>query len=128
MRMIRRAATHAFILSILTGSIHSSYAQRSSITTPESVIGFKPGTDRMLADFAQISEFYRRLAKATPRMQLCSIGKTTEGREMILAAVSSEQNLSKRARYQEIARKLADSRGLTDESARALAREGKTIA
>jgi hypothetical protein len=93
----------------------------------EAVIGFKPGTDRMLADHRQVLEFYRRLDAASDRVQVFSIGTSAEGREMILAAISSEQNLAKLPRYREIARQLADSRGLTDDAARALAREGKAF-
>lgn len=97
------------------------------VPTPEQVFGFKPGADRTLADFAQITEYFRRLDAASDRVQLFTIGKTAEGREMILAAISSEQNLRKLARHRDIARQLADARGLTDEAARALAREGRAV-
>jgi hypothetical protein len=99
----------------------------SAVPTPESVFGFKPGTDRKLADFSQIVEFYRKLDAASERVNLYEIGKTAEGRTMILAAISSEQNLKALAKHRDVARRLADSRGLTDETARALAREGRAI-
>ena len=97
------------------------------VPTPEQIIGFKPGTDRMLADFSQIGRYFTALAAASPRVQLFTIGQSTEGREMILAAISSEENLKRLPRFKEIARKLADGRGLTEEQARQLAREGKAI-
>ncbi len=43
------------------------------------------------------------------------------------AVISSEENLRNKARYQDMARKLADPRGLTKEQIDALARDGKTI-
>ncbi len=97
------------------------------VPAPEQIIGFKPGADRQLADFAQITAYFRALAAATPRVQLFTIGTSTEGREMILAAISSEENLKRLPRFKDIARRLADARGLTDEQARQLAREGKAI-
>src|SRR5947207_2014450 len=84
------------------------------VPAPEQIIGFKPGTDRKLADFAQVSRYFAALAAASPRVQLFTIGKSTEGRDMILAAISSEDNLKRLARFKDIARQLADARGLTD--------------
>lgn len=94
---------------------------------PADTFGFAPGTDRKLADFEQITTYFARLAAATPRVRLFRIGPTTEGRQMFLSVISSEENLARLDRYREIARQLADGRGLTDASARALAREGRVI-
>jgi hypothetical protein len=86
------------------------------------------GTDRTLADFTQITEYFRRLDRASARVRLFNIGRSTEGREMFVAAISSEANLAALDRYRQIARRLADGRGLSDAEAHALAREGRTIA
>ncbi len=98
------------------------------LPAPADVFGFAPGADRRLADFGQITEYFRRLDAASERVRLFGIGKTSEGREMFLAAISSEANLARLDRYRDIARRLADGRGLSEEQARGLAREGKTIA
>jgi Zinc carboxypeptidase len=98
-----------------------------ALPQPASIFGFEPGTDRKLADYGQIVRYFRALDAATDRVRLFEIGKTAEGREMVLSAISSEANLARLDRYRDIARQLADSRGLTDDQARALAREGKTI-
>ncbi len=103
-------------------------APTAGLPSPADIYGFAPGTDRHLADFVQINSYFRRLDAASDRVQLFTIGKTTEGREMFLVAISSAENLNRLDRYREIARQLADGRGLTDDRARALAREGKTIA
>ena len=95
--------------------------------TPAEIIGFAPGTERKLADFSQVSSYFKALAAASPRVRLFTIGKSTEGREMILAAISSEENLRRLDRFKDIARQLSDARGLTDAQARQLAREGKAI-
>jgi len=97
------------------------------VPEPEQIIGFKPGTDRKLADFGQVSAYFKALAAASPRVRLFTIGTSTEGREMILAAISSEENLRRLDRYRDIARQLADSRGITDQQAHQLAREGRAV-
>src|SRR5262249_57630941 len=98
-----------------------------TVPTAEQIIGFQPGTDRKLADFGQVTRYFQALAAASPRVQLFTIGKSTEGRDMILAAISSEENLRRLARFQDIARQLADSRGVTDDQPHRLARAGKVI-
>src|SRR5690242_480464 len=57
-----------------------------------------------------------------------AVGQTTRGLDWEIAVISSPQNLSRLDRYKEISRQLAQGRGLTDEQAKALAREGKAIA
>ena len=105
-------------------------AQAQTSTTlprPAATFGFEPGTDRKLADYDQIVRYFKALDAATDRVKLFEIGKTAEGRDMILSAISSEANMLRLDRYREIARRLADSRGLTDDQARTLAQEGRTI-
>jgi hypothetical protein len=97
------------------------------VPTPEQVIGFPAGTERKLADFAQVTAYFKALAAASPRVRLFTIGKSTEGRDMILAAISSEANLQRLSRFKDIARQLADSRGVNDAQAHQLAHEGKAI-
>ena len=101
-----------------------AYAQ---IPTPESVIGWRPGTDYKLADYGQISDYFRQLDAASDRLILREIGLTAEGRPMMLAIISSEANLRQLDRWKDIARRLAMAQGLGDDEARALAGEGKAI-
>jgi len=110
-----------------SGASPARIAPARAVPTPEQTFGFKPGADRKLADFAQITAYFKALAATSARVRLFTIGKSTEGRDMILAAISSEQNLQQLDRYKDIARKLADSRGLSDDQAHALARDGKAI-
>ena len=65
------------------------------------------------------------LAAASPRVKVWTIGKSEEGREMILAAISSEENLARIDRYKQITAKLADPRKETDAETADLVREAK---
>jgi hypothetical protein len=105
-----------------------SIAQKGHVRTPSEFLGFEVGADRKLADYRQIVSYFKALSAAAPeRIEIESLGKTTLGEEMIMAVISSPENLRKKDHYKEIARKLADPRGLTQEQVEALAREGKTI-
>ena len=124
---LKLRARGVILAAVLTAVAAAPKPAARPVPTPEQVIGFAPGTARKLADFDQITSYFKALAAASPRVQLKTIGKSTEGREMILAVISSEENLRRLARFTDIARQLADSRGLSDEQARQLAREGKAI-
>ncbi len=123
-----------FALAILLAAATSLDAQSPRagqipprVPEPADVFGFKPGTDYKLATDAQIVEYFKRLDAASDRVVVEEIGRTAEGRPLILALISSEVNIKNRARYKEIARQLATARGLDETKARALAKEGKAI-
>jgi hypothetical protein len=97
------------------------------VPTPESVLGFKPGADNKLATYDQSIAYLKKLAASSPSIRLVEAGRTTEGRTMYCALVSSPANLANLDRLREIAQRLAHPRNLTDAEARALAREGKAI-
>ncbi|HWF06633.1 MAG TPA: M14 metallopeptidase family protein, partial [Candidatus Angelobacter sp.] len=103
-------------------------AQKSAhVPTPSEFLGFEVGADRKLADYRQISSYFKALSVASDRVQIEVLGKTTLDEEMFMAVISTADNLRNKAKYQEIARKLADPRGLSKEQIDALANEGKGI-
>jgi hypothetical protein len=105
----------------------ASLVAQSSVPTPESVIGFKPGADFKLATYDDTIRYFKALDAASPKMTLVPMGTSTQGRTYYVALISTERNLAKVDRYREIARRLASPEGLTEDQARALAREGKAI-
>ena len=60
-------------------------------------------------------------------MKLVEIGKSAEGRTMVMAIITAPENHKSLDRYKEISRRLATAEGLTDDQARALAAEGKAV-
>src|SRR4029077_7010341 len=135
---IMNRSTRSLALAVALAAIATAFASaQRTVPTPQSVIGWEPCADYKLATYEQIEDYFRKLAAAAPnRVQLVDMGRTAEGRTQILAIVSSEENIRQLGKYKEIARQLAlartsavrdGSRPLTDEAARALAREGKAI-
>ena len=95
--------------------------------TPEAFLGFRVGADRKLADYGQIVRYFEALDQGSDRLMLQKLGKSVLGRELVMAVISSEANLRDAARYREIARRLADPRGLEPAEAERLIAEGRTI-
>ena len=95
--------------------------------TPSSFLKMNIGADRVLADYRQIVSYFRALESASPKLKVETLGKTTLGEEMVMAIISSEQNLRNLPRLREIAARLADPRGLSDDEANRLIAEGRTI-
>ncbi len=99
---------------------------RVEIPTPSQVLGFEPGTDYEIADYAPLLDYYRQLAAASPRVELQEIGQSTLGKPLLLLIVSSEENLSRLDRWREISETLARAR-VDEETARDLAAEGRGV-
>lgn len=85
------------------------------------------GADRTLADYRQIVSYMKSLAAASPRIRIETLGKTTLGEEMIMAVISSDENMRNLAAIRETSHKLADPRGLSQADIDALARRGKAV-
>jgi Zinc carboxypeptidase len=102
-------------------------AVAQTITTPKQQFGFNIGDDYQLATYTQFIDYWQKLDKESDRMKVVEIGKTAEGRPQLMAIITSPENHKKLDRYKEISRKLATADGLTDDQARALAKEGKGI-
>jgi len=128
-----RAAALALTLGAL--GLWGSSGLAAQIPSPADVIGFAPGEDYKLADYAPIAAYFEALASSTDRMRLEQIGESTRGEPLYLAAISTPENLARLDRFREITRTLAYAHDpnegygsiLSEDRARALAREGKAI-
>ena len=99
----------------------------AQLPTPEATFGHAVGADFKLIDYEQSIAYFRKLAAASDRMKLVDVGKTSTGRPWTLAIVSSPENLARLDALTQTAQRLAHPAGLTDSSARALARSGKAF-
>jgi hypothetical protein len=113
------------LLVFLIG-IGAATAQQA-ITSPEAAFGFKLGTDRKLADWNQLTAYYKKLSTESHRIRYEELGKTTEGRPFIAITISAPENLAHLDHYLDIQRRLSDPRITSPDEAKALIAEGKTI-
>lgn len=125
----RSSLLAAVLILVLAPFAHAQQQSKSSghVPTPSEFLGFEVGADRKLADYKQISSYFKALAAASPRVEIQILGKTTLGEEMFMAVISTPENLANKEKYKSIAHKLADPRGLTPQQIDALARDGKSI-
>ncbi|MEV1334000.1 M14 metallopeptidase family protein [Micromonospora costi] len=132
-RLTRTALPVACVLALVSTQALTSATTataRDRVPKPEAVIGWVPCADYKLATYEQIADYYRKLDKASDRMKLVEIGKTSEGRPQLMAIVSSEKNLKEEnlRRYRETSVRLSQGDTLPEKEARALAKSGKAIA
>lgn len=104
-----------------------SVALSAEVPTPVSVLGHTPGDDFYLANYEDAVKYFHALAATTDRMKMFTVGKSTQGRDIEVAVISSPENLAKLDEYKKNARQLATADGLDDAQAHALARESKVI-
>lgn len=120
--MTTKQAIGCFILLLAWGT-----AQGTEIPKPETVFGFRPGSEGHLADWRQILDYYKVLAAASDRVMVRTVGTSTRGNPMIVVTISSPANLADLERIRKNNVRLADARRLGDGEAEALVAGGKAI-
>ena len=101
---------------------------RPIIPTPRSILGFDPGDDRKLVEWPVLVRYFDALARASDRVDIKELGKTTLGAPFIALAISSPQNLRRLDYYRQLNAGLADPRTLrTAKAGRDAVQNGKTI-
>ncbi|HSU25624.1 MAG TPA: M14 metallopeptidase family protein, partial [Pyrinomonadaceae bacterium] len=94
----------------------------------KSVLGFEPTDDKTIADWSQIVNYFQKLDASSNRVAVKEIGKTTLGKPLIVAFISSPENIKNLEKYRRINAKLADSRTVGDTAElEQLIKTGKTV-
>jgi hypothetical protein len=106
------------------GDAHDPGAPIPSIA---SILGFEPGADRHLPSWSQITQYFAALDRASPRVSVRTLGKTTLGRPFIVAFISDPATLGNLEHYRGIQRKLMDPRLQTVDERAHLLDEGKNV-
>jgi hypothetical protein len=114
---VRKATTKPEFLSPLVDHL----PKKAGVPTPKDVLGYHIGTEKKLTYVADQQRYFRALEKALPgRVKTEVVGKTEEGRDVMVIYVSSEANIKNLEGNRLNMRKIADSRGLTDAQAQQL--------
>jgi hypothetical protein len=114
-------------LCILTFLTVAPFVAPAQVPTPASVLGHTPGDDFYLADYADTIRYFHALAAASDRIKMFTVGKSTEGKDIEVAVISSPENLAKLDDSKKIAGRLARAEDLNDDQAKDLARGSKVI-
>jgi hypothetical protein len=125
MSISRALTVAASIMAVATPA--SLRAQRNTIPTPESILGFKPGADKHLPSWKQIADYFTALDKASPRVSVRTIGKTVLGRPFIVAIIADSSTLANLEHFRQVQRKLMDPRLQAAGERERLLAEGKNV-
>lgn len=99
-----------------------------SIPTPREHFGFDIGENRKLADWGALTSYFERLAGASPRVVVDTLGPTTEGNPFVMLTITSPENHARLAELHDIQMKLADPRLISDDAElQRLLEQGKSI-
>lgn len=88
----------------------ASVPDHATIPSPRDFLGHQIGTPGELHDTRAIYGYYRALAAATPRVRVESLGRSEEGRELLLVIVGDEASLRDLAATRGAMAELADPR------------------
>ncbi|MEX1049942.1 MAG: M14 metallopeptidase family protein, partial [Gemmatimonadales bacterium] len=82
----------------------------AQVPSPEAHLGFRPGTDSVLADWSQINRYLSALANASPVVRLDTIGRTHLNKPLLMVTFASEPNMGRLAELRAAQARLADPR------------------
>ncbi len=103
--MFRRQLSALLLLLYSAGGLVAQ-----NVPTPRSHFGFEIGADRKLANWDQLTAYYEKVAQASPRVKVDTLGPTTMGRPFIMLTITSEENQARLGELREIQLKLSDPR------------------
>jgi hypothetical protein len=120
-KKIHEFTTEPFFLTDLVDHLPAS----ATVPSPDKILGHIVGAPDFLTYSKDIYRYYDELAKASPRVKVYRVGKSEEGRDFLLIAVSDEANIAQLDHLRDITAKLADPRKITDADALQLIAGGK---
>ena len=118
---IKEYTTEPYLLTELVDHLPAS----DTVPSPDKILGYVVGAPDKLTYTKDIYRYFRALAAASPRVKIFNVGKSEEGRDFMLIAVSDESNIAQLDHLKEITAKLADPRKITDAEAQQLISVGK---
>jgi hypothetical protein len=113
---IRKHTTEARFMTELVDHLPAS----ATVPSPLQFHGYIAGAEGKLTYAEDVYRYMRALETASPRVKVFSVGRSEEGRELVVVAVANEETIAGLDRYRDMTRRLADPRNLSDDEARTL--------
>jgi zinc carboxypeptidase len=120
---IRRFTTDAKYLPASVSYVPDS----ATVPSPKKVLGHLVGAPGILSRTADVHRYFRALDAASDRVSLFTIGKSEEGRDIVLAAISDAANLADLDRLRGYTAALADPRTCDRAQMEAIVAKAKPI-
>jgi hypothetical protein len=97
------------------------------IPSPGEFFGFTMGSEKNIARWDRIVEYFTVLAARSDAIQVINLGPSTEGHPFLLVIISSPENLARLERLKQVNAQIADPRGVSEAEMTALIGEGKAV-
>ncbi len=121
-RSVKRSVLAAALVLV------AAVARAQTVPTPSDFLKMKIGGDGVLASYEQIVSYWKAVAAARPdRITLEDLGPTTMGHPFVNAIITSPENMKRLEYYRGINNRLYDPRSTSEDEAKKLIAEGKTI-
>ena len=101
--------------------------QSKGVPSPLAFFGRIPGAPGEFVDTAKAQAYCRALAAASPRVRTFSIGRSEEGRDILMVAIADEAGIRELDRLKAATASLADPRTITPATAEALIATSRPI-
>jgi hypothetical protein len=98
-----------------------------SIPTPLKFLGTMPGQPGELYYSEDINRYFEQLAKLSPRAKFWKLGKSEEGRDMVVLAIGSEESIRNLDKYRAELAALTDPRKTSEAEAQKLIHTSKPL-
>ncbi|HEX3704416.1 MAG TPA: M14 family zinc carboxypeptidase [Vicinamibacterales bacterium] len=99
----------------------------AGVPSPKDILGHHIGEPNKLTYYADILTYFRALAAKSPRVKVETIGKSNEGRDLVVVFVGSDESIKNLETYRTYLGRLADPRGLSDAQAKEIVAKAKPL-
>ena len=107
--------SYRFLAAPALSFVTVSLLAAQSVPTPRSHFGFEIGTERMMANWTELTSYYEKLAETSQRVQVDTLETTTMGRPFVMLTITSEENQARIDELHAIQMKLSDPRQVSGE-------------
>ncbi len=121
--LIREYTTDPQFLSPLVDHVPSD----PNVPSPREFLGYIPGTPRQLTHYTKIKAYFEALAAASHNARLYTIGRSNEGKEMIVMLIADKAVLDDMGRYTGYTKQLADPRATSESRAEEIIEQARPI-
>ncbi len=118
---------HLALGFLCVASITPIAEAQGKITSPKKFFGFQLGSDKQVARWDKIVDYYRLLESESSKLKVIDMGPSTLGNPFLVVIISSPENLADLEQLQDVNHKISDPRGIEETEVKKLIREGKAV-
>jgi len=125
-KFLRTLQILALVIVVL-GFITQIAEAQKKVTSPKEFFGFELGSDRKIARWDKIVDYFGLLERESHKIKIIDMGQSTMGNPFLVVIISSHENLANLERLQEVNAKISDPRGIPEAEIKKLVKEGKAV-